>query len=245
MWFALAVLSAVVFGLAGLFMKVNQMRGGSVDHLLFGLYASGAAGFAANALAEGVPDWTDARIWLWGAAIGVLGSAWSNLVFMRALDCGPASMTSPLVNLNVALVALYATIVLREPLSAWEAAGIALLLAAVALLSVRRGEPLSVREKRWFALVALAIVLFAIRNGGLKITAESGLPNTAVLFVGYVLSMLWFAARARQSRKSASGGGHHFADAPPSTDRIVPVTYRFSGSAKNSAASAISSGVPR
>lgn len=44
-WFALAAGSALVFGLAGLLMKVSQMREGALSPMLLGLYASGTCGF--------------------------------------------------------------------------------------------------------------------------------------------------------------------------------------------------------
>ncbi|WP_409345071.1 EamA family transporter [Paenibacillus sp. MBLB4367] len=199
MWFIVAVLSAVLFGTAGLLMKISQMQNGSISHLLVGLYASGSAGFLINLLFHSPTGWDHAALWIGGLAVG-LGSAWGNLVFMKALNYGPASLTSPLTNMNIVLVIGLSAFWYGETFGIAELTGIALLLAAVVLLSIRGKEPLSIAEKRWFLLVALATLLFTFRNGGLKVTEELGLANTQVLLIGYVLSLVWFIATSIDRR---------------------------------------------
>ncbi|MCD1259751.1 EamA family transporter [Paenibacillus athensensis] len=195
MWFLYAVSSAILFGLTGFFMKISQMRRGSTPHLLLGLYAAGSLGFALNSALEGsllaaLLDW---RLWAAGAVIGA-GSALGNVVFIKALDYGPASLTSPLMNLNILLIIVMSMVVYGEGLSAPELAGALLLVLSAALVAIRPKEPLSIRERIWFGLVALGGVLFFFRNGGLKVTAELGLANTPILFYSYALSVVWFAA---------------------------------------------------
>jgi len=220
MWFFIAVLSAILFGLAGLFMKVSQMRKGSHDYLLLGLYVSGTIGFFIHAWVEGTLVWNDWRIWLSGLIIGA-GSAWGNVVFMKALDYGPASLTSPLTNLNIVLVIFMSTAFYGETLGAAEIGGIALLLVAVALISIRGKEPLSVTQKRWYGYVALGVILFSFRNGGLKVTGELGLNNTPILFISYLLSILWFAYviyDKRQKTRPVGSTGRVQTDEPPLKD---------------------------
>jgi drug/metabolite transporter (DMT)-like permease len=201
MWFVAAVGSAVLFGLAGWWMKVSQMRKGSHTFMLLGLYISGTFGFGVHAALEGtlLPSLGDPGVWAAGLLIGA-GSALGNVLFMKALDCGPASLTSPLTNMNIVLVIALGTFVYNEPMSGNELIGVALLLAAVVLVSVRGREKLTVKERKWYLYVALSVVLFAIRNGGLKVTGEMGLANAPVLFAAYALSILWFAAEARRER---------------------------------------------
>lgn len=208
MWFTEAVLSALLFGLAGWWMKVSQMRGGSSAYLLLGLYVSGTIGFGIHAIAEGslagsLADW---RIWCAGALIGA-GSALGNALFMKALECGPASLTSPLTNMNIILVVLLGTFVYKEPFTRTELLGVLLLLLAVLLISIRIQDHASIRNRRWFAYVGISIVLFAIRNGGLKITEELGLPGASVLFVAYALSIAWFGIPALQERRGIQSAG--------------------------------------
>jgi uncharacterized membrane protein len=191
MWFSIAVLSSLLFGIAGLIMKVSQMKKGSLNHLLFGLYVTGTLGFLANSLWEGTLLLLDWRLWVGGIIIG-MGSAWGNLIFMKALEIGPASLTAPLTNMNIVLIILLSTVFYHESIGGSELIGIVLLVAAVMLISIRKKEPLSVTEKKWFLLVAFALILFTFRNGGLKVTAAAGLENTPILFIGYLLSAIWF-----------------------------------------------------
>jgi len=203
-WFALAAGSALVFGLAGLLMKVSQMREGALSPMLLGLYASGTCGFWLQAaLSE---NWAplDYRIWIAGAIIG-LGSAWGNLLFMKALECGPASLTSPLTNSNIVLVVAMGALFYKEPVHPAAITGVAALLAAVVLLSVKPGGSSKEANRRWFALVTAATLLFAFRNGGLKVTEEIGLDNASVLWSGYLLSFLWFGVLSLRDRLKADG----------------------------------------
>lgn len=193
MWLWIAISSALLFGLTGLWMKVSQMKQGSVHTLLLGLYMTGTLGFAIHAITQGVLfaallEW---RYWMAGAIVGA-GSAWGNALFMKALDYGPASLTSPLTNINIVLVVMMGTWVYGESLNWMETTGIALLLLAVALISIRRKESLSAPHKRWYIYVAVAIILFALRNGGLKVTEELHMASASVLFIAYLLSIIWF-----------------------------------------------------
>jgi drug/metabolite transporter (DMT)-like permease len=192
MWFLLASLSALIFGAAGLFMKASQANGGTVRHMLFGLYAAGATGFFVHVLFDPPQTWWNGALWLGGFIVGV-GSAWGNLIWMRALDYGPAGLTSLFTNMNIVLVIVIATWWYGERLETLQWTGILLLLLAVMLVSVRPGEPLSIRERTWFLLIAISILLFTFRNGGLKVTGELELNAAAVLLIGYVFSLLWFA----------------------------------------------------
>jgi uncharacterized membrane protein len=192
MWLITAISSAILFGLAGWWMKVSQMRGGSTRTLLLGLYASGTVGFGVHSAVEGTFSFlADPKVWIAGIIIGA-GSAWGNALFMQALHYGPASLTSPLTNMNIILVIALGTWWYKEPLSASEAIGITLLLLAVLFIAHKRKEPLTITEKRWFILVGTAIVMFALRNGGLKVTDALGLPSAPILFIAYFLSLCWF-----------------------------------------------------
>lgn len=197
MWLITAIGSAILFGLAGWWMKVSQMRGGSTRTLLLGLYASGTLGFGVHAAFEGtIAMLANPAIWIAGIIIGA-GSAWGNALFMKALYFGPASLTSPLTNMNIILVIALATWWYKEPLSASEAVGITLLLLSVVFIAHKRKEPLTIKEKRWFILVGTAIIMFALRNGGLKVTDELGLPSAPILFIAYFLSLCWFLIPAK------------------------------------------------
>ncbi|WP_128656342.1 EamA family transporter [Paenibacillus sp. 598K] len=205
MWMLIAIGSAAIFGLAGLAMKISQMRGGSNATLLLALYVSGAAGFALHGAVEGTLNalLTDWRIWAAGAVVGA-GSAWGNAVFMKALAYGPASLTSPLVNMNIVLVIAMGIWLYDEPFSGSEATGVGLLLLAIILIAIRRQEPITIREKTWGLYVAAGILLFSLRNGGLKVTEELQLEATPILLAAYALSALWFLPPLLRSGDRAS-----------------------------------------
>ncbi|AZN40144.1 EamA family transporter [Paenibacillus albus] len=214
MWFAAAIGSAVLFGLAGWWMKVSQMQSGSSAYLLLGLYISGTCGFGVHAALEHtlLPSLGDARVWLGGLLIGA-GSALGNALFMKALECGPASLTSPLTNMNIILVIGLGLLVYNEPLSGTELSGVLLLLIAVVLVSIK-GKATNARiQSQWYFYVGISVVLFAIRNGGLKVTDELGLESAPILFVAYSLSIVWFAWAAWKERLPA---GKRIGSAPAS-----------------------------
>jgi drug/metabolite transporter (DMT)-like permease len=172
--------------------------------LLLGLYASGTLGFGVHSALEGTLSMlADPIVWIAGVIIGA-GSAWGNALFMKALQYGPASLTSPLTNMNIILVVALATWWYKEPLSASEAVGITLLLIAVIFIAHKRKEPLTITEKRWFVLVGLSIFLFALRNGGLKVTDELGLPSAPILFIAYALSLFWFILPSEKTENRSS-----------------------------------------
>lgn len=204
MWLAIAVGSALLFGLAGWWMKVSQMRRGHVSVMLFGLYASGTAGFGIHAAGEGsIHQLTDYRVWLAGVIIGA-GSALGNALFMKALDYGPAALTSPLTNMNIVLVIALGTLYYGETLQWTEGTGIGLLLAAVVMISYKKQSVPSSVQSQWYLYVAAAILFFTFRNGGLKVTEELGLSSAPILFIGYALSLIWFAFPLRKAADSAA-----------------------------------------
>ncbi|KQO01155.1 EamA family transporter [Paenibacillus sp. Leaf72] len=202
MWLTVAISSAILFGLAGWWMKRSQMSGGTTSVLLLGLYASGTVGFGVHAAFEGsLASLADYRIWIAGAIIGA-GSAIGNAVFMKALNYGPASLTSPLTNMNIVLVVVLGTLVYKEPLHFTQACGILLLLLSVVLISYKKQVQTAPAQKQWFFYVGAAVVFFTFRNGGLKVTEEWGLSSAPILFVGYLLSFLWFALLSKEKNSS-------------------------------------------
>ncbi|MBA4544467.1 MULTISPECIES: EamA family transporter [Thermoactinomyces] len=200
MWFILALISSVTFGLAGFMMKASSAQRGSTNHLLWGLYCTGTLGFLWWMVYTGAVSFSLKTI-LAGIVIG-WGSAWGNLLFMKALETGPASLTSPLVNVNIVLTVAMSLLLYGEELSLYESAGVLLLIAAVSILPIDPNESLRIRNIRWYALVLMATVLFFLRNGGLKITEEWHLPNAAVLFVSYAFGLVWFTAEIFRKRSA-------------------------------------------
>ncbi|MGA9172384.1 MAG: DMT family transporter [Thermoactinomyces sp.] len=202
MWFVFAILSSVAFGLAGFMMKASSAQRGSTDHLLWGLYCTGTLGFLWWMFHTGA-DLFSIKAILAGIVIG-LGSAWGNLLFMKALDVGPASLTSPLVNINIVLTVAMSLLIYGEKINLYESIGVLLLMIAVSILPIDPNESLRIRDLRWYLLVLMATVLFFLRNGGLKITEEWRLQNVTVLFVSYAFGFIWFTVEILRKRSAFS-----------------------------------------
>lgn len=201
MWLTLSIISAIIFGSAGWFMKISQMKKGSVSVLLIWLYVIGTLCFGIHAMLENSLDQLAMPgLWLAGLVIG-FGSALGNYLFMKALELGPASLTSPLSNSNIVLVVLMGTLVYNEPLGIMQMISIFLLLIATVLIAQKK-EGKSIVSNWWYSLIALAVIMFALRNGGLKITAELGYAAAPVLFVAYLLSILFFLYPVLRERMS-------------------------------------------
>jgi drug/metabolite transporter (DMT)-like permease len=202
-WFVLALFSSVVFGMSGFLMKTSSVQRCPVVPLLWGLYLTGTLGFAWWMFYTGDVR-LDLSIWIWGWVVG-LGSAAGNWLFMKALEEGPASLTSPLVNTNILLIILFSVIVYGEQLSFLESLGVGLLLLAVLLIPIDPDETLAIRNKRWYVLVFMATLLFTFRNGGLKVTDELNLPGTPILFVSYLFGWIWSTVEWVRWRRKGRG----------------------------------------
>jgi uncharacterized membrane protein len=189
MWFFTAILSALLFGLAGFIMKYGSAKKGSILHLLCGLYFSGSIGFLVVALLTGGLQ-VSLYIVIAGLIVGI-GSTLGNLYFMKALDYGPASLTSPLTNTNLILVVMMSIFMYGESLSYIEIFAVFIIILSVSLIPFDPNESLSIHNKAWYGLVGISIILFFFRNGGLKITEELGFSNTTVLFYGYLFGVVW------------------------------------------------------
>lgn len=189
MWFFVAIMSALLFGLAGFLMKYGSAKKGSVPHLLCGLYISGSIGFLVLSLLTGGLQ-ASIPIILAGIIIGI-GSTLGNFYFMKALEYGPASLTSPLVNLNLIFVVLMSLFLYGESLSITEMIAIFILIVSVSLIPFDPNESLSIHHKVWYGFVGICIVLFFLRNGGLKITDELGFNSTTILFYAYLFGVGW------------------------------------------------------
>lgn len=200
MWIVIAIFSALLFGLAGFLMKYGSVKKGSLIHLLCGLYVSGTLGFFVLSLFQGGVqiNW---QLLIAGVVVGI-GSTLGNYYFMKALDYGPASLTSPLSNLNLVFVVLMAMFVYGETLTLVEIVAVSVVLVCVSLLPIDPQESLSIKHKIWYVFIGVSIILFFLRNGGLKITEEFMLNNTLVLFYAYFIGVVWTLIQMRFTKKS-------------------------------------------
>ncbi|WP_018922839.1 EamA family transporter [Salsuginibacillus kocurii] len=222
-WFLIALCSSVVFGLGAFFMKYASFREVLLGPYFFGVYLSGTAGFVV------VAAWEHSLTVTWpllvsGLVVGV-GSTFGNLIFMKAMKYGPASLTSPFVNTNILLIVLMGVFVYSEVLYARELIGITLIIAAVMILPLDSKEDTSITNRVWYLLTTVAMLLFFFRNGGLKVTEELGLANTPVLMYGYLFGAIWSGYywwnQSRSMEKEAAGSE------TKSSERLVAIQKRL------------------
>ncbi|MFB4164487.1 EamA family transporter [Alteribacillus sp. JSM 102045] len=203
MWFVLALASSIVFGLSSFFMKYNSFRKWPLHPFLTGLYISGTFSFTAAAILEGTLSVTGSLLAA-GLMVGA-GSTFGNVLYMKALEYGPASLTSPLVNTNILFIVLMSVLLYAEALTFMESIGIVLILASISLLPLDPKERLTIPNRIWYVFVILAMILFFLRNGGLKITEETGFENTPILLYAYLFGTLWSAVMWGKRRKVVEG----------------------------------------
>ncbi|SDZ29322.1 EamA family transporter [Thermoactinomyces sp. DSM 45892] len=191
MWILLSIFCSLAFGLAGFMMKVSSAKEGSHTTLLFGLYVTGTLGFLGYLFVTGEWD-TSPIVWIAGLIIG-FGSIAGNILFMKALDQGPASLTSPIINSNILFIVIMSVLFYNETLSLTESIGVSLLVLAIFIIPIDPNETLRIRNKTWYLYVFVAMVLFFLRTGGLKITEELDRSNSMILFISYLMGVIWFA----------------------------------------------------
>ncbi len=193
MWFPPAFAAALLFGIAGYLLKYTSHRSYPSDTVLLGLYVTGSLSFLTAAVVSSSSVFGIEHL-IAGIVVGI-GSAAGNILFMRALQLGPVSLTSPVVNINILLVVLMAVIVYGERLTGREISAIVLILTGVCLLPADPRESRNIKHKTWYLLTGVSVFLFFLRNGGLKITDELNLDNTLILCAGYFTGMVLFMFR--------------------------------------------------
>ena len=190
MWFYESLLSAVLFAGAGLFFKASSSNSLNSATFFFYLYFIGALVLTIYLYLESKFQ-ISIPIVISGLVIG--GSlALGNSLLISALDKGPISLTSPIINLNIVFLVLAAVIVYGESITRIQIFLVGLLILSVLMLSIDPHEELRIKKRSWYVLVILASVFLAVRNGGLKVTNEIGLDNNIVLFYSYAIPALVF-----------------------------------------------------
>ncbi|MCF6765872.1 EamA family transporter [Thiotrichales bacterium 19S3-7] len=190
MWFITAVFSALFFGMAGFMFKVATSFRFSRDSIFLGLYLSGGLGFSLVLTYEGA--WGVNWPVIIASALVSLGSVMGNTMVMKAYRYGPASLTAPLINLNLVIIIILSVSFFGEHLTIGEVIGIILILIGATLISFNPKEKMSIEKKIWLVYVTLGIVFIFMREGGLKITSELGMNNHRVLAYAYLMALLYF-----------------------------------------------------
>lgn len=217
MWFIIAVIAALLFGVGGFLFKYSTMHTqNTISFVMLGLYLTGTPLFLATAL---ITDTLTFSLKLFAAGLFVgAGSFLGNFCYVRAMRLGPVSLTGPLANSNIVLIILMSVLFYGEAVGVKDVVGVILLLVAVSAIAIDPNESLSIKSRWWYVLVAVSIVLFFMRNGGLKITQEADLENTPVLLYGYAIGIVYFGLmlgasqwlRGKYNATNGEGGNRHF-----------------------------------
>lgn len=189
MWLTAAFFSAFTFGIGGFLMKVGAERKYTTADLMLGLYACGSLLFLSTLLYTH-NFYINLHVISFALLVG-LGSFYGNVFVYKAYTTGPASLTAPLINLNIILVVMMSVIFYHEVLTWIQYLCIFSILLGVSILtSSAKKTTVKINFKLWFFYIALAILLIFLREGGLKIAQENQQNNLAVLFFGYSLGVI-------------------------------------------------------
>ncbi|MCH5585638.1 DMT family transporter [Shimazuella sp. AN120528] len=191
MWLFLAFLCFLFNGLSAFFFKINTMKGGTSEKLLFGFYLSGSLGSGLYLLYTQTWDW-NWNILVAGSIIGI-GTTLGNLLYSKSVYIGPAGLTATVAHSHVILIVFMSIFLYSEFLNWFEGLAILLIIVAILLLPFDPNQKLRIQNNLWYLFVGVAFIGFFIRNGGLKITEEMHLNNNPIIFLSYVFGLIWFS----------------------------------------------------
>src|SRR5579862_4070226 len=169
-WLIAAFASTITFGVGSFLLKVGSHRRYPGPSMLLGLYLAGSVIFLSVLTTKGEISisW---MLTLFSILIGV-GSYYGNTFLVKAYATGPASLTTPLMSLNILLVIIMSTMIFNEKLNQWQYLGIACMMSAITLLGYSADTV--IKSRMWLVFVTLAIIFIFMREGGLKIAHEYG-----------------------------------------------------------------------
>lgn len=191
MWFILALGSFLFNGICAFCFKINSMRNGTSDGLLWGFYLTGTLSFITFIWLTH-PIQLNQSTLLAGIIMGI-ALAIGNMMYNKSVQIGPAGLASMVAHSHVVLVVFMSIIYYGEKISWLEIIGILILLIGVILLPFDPNQELRIKNRVWYLFMIICFFLFFVRYGGLKITEEMKLDNTAILFITYLFGFCWFS----------------------------------------------------
>ena len=201
-----ALAAMLLFGIGDLIYKRGAAAGAQPHHLQMVQSWLFLPTVAAYGLFTGSLQFSAAAA-IWGGLAGVFAlTGFYN--FAHSLKSGPVSINAPIFRLSFVITAALAVLLLREPLTAYKIAGIALALAAVWLLlgapppgGATRRETLSSLVRVLIATAAIGIGNFIYKYGvRAGATPASLIVAQSVVFVA--LSAALVGALDRRIRPS-------------------------------------------
>ncbi|MFB3894567.1 MAG: hypothetical protein ACE15C_21405 [Phycisphaerae bacterium] len=178
-----------IIGFAGLNLacKVGGMKGASSLGIVAVLYTAGTVGMFIASVAAGLE-------FSWGmlalAAVGGAGGAFGYLAFVKAMSVGHYAFTTA-ISCASFLVTVAFSLVFWEPITNAQVAGVALLVAAVFLITSSSAAGRSGGHGRWGRWAMMAGLAFAL-NSVPQICQSSGArmgmsaPSSTFSFTFYI-----------------------------------------------------------
>jgi uncharacterized membrane protein len=206
MWFILALLSSLFNGLGAFSFKVNSMKKGTPEGLLWGFFLSGMLSFIIFATFH-TPIHYNSSVIFAGITIGVAITI-GNFLFSKSVKTGPAGLAAMIAHSNVVLIILMSLTIYKEKISLEEIVGIILLIAGIIFLPLDPNQELKIKNKIWYFFIGITFVMFFVRNGGLKITEEMQLNNSGVLLIAYIFGFIWFSVHLLVTKRKMEWKTH-------------------------------------
>lgn len=132
------------------------------------------------------------KVSIWYAVLAGVAYTTAALGYLLALSCGPYSVTLIVLNISSFMPILYSHLILDEPISGWQLAGLAILVGACVTLTVlrSRGSKGGKFNLKWmlYALltfIANGFINFAIR---LNTTLTPDTSRNSLFAVAYALA---------------------------------------------------------
>jgi uncharacterized membrane protein len=202
MWLYLAFLSFLFNGLCAFCYKINAMKKGSTEGLLFGFFLTGSLGSILFTWYTHAWQW-NSSILIAGIIIG-FGVSIGNFLYSKAVQIGPAGLTAMISHSNVVLIIFMSLLIYEERLSLLESIAVVLLILAVLLLPFDPNQTLRIQNRMWYLFVGIAFLCFFVRNGGVKITEEMQLNNASIILLSYLFGFGWYTAILLFNKKNRS-----------------------------------------
>ncbi len=185
-------------------MKLGSLKGHSSPTLTASLFAAAAAMCLVKVTVGGEPWYVSAPVVLLAVGGGIGGAA-AYFFFLKALEAGPYALTISIYTMAFLIPVAFSILVWFRPLGRSNAAGILLIAAGVALISLSaaaKGKAKAV-WLRWLALLGAAFVLTGIPQVAQAAAARLGAVNLwFFLFVTFAAgaAALWTFLLAKRAK---------------------------------------------
>jgi len=136
-WILLSLITVILWGLWGLLLKVSSnILGNWMLTYIFSYIFSIALALALIVIVK--PHNIPINLGSLAAVVGGLFGTLGYILFLKALEKGPAALVVPITALYPAITAILAYIALKEQITTTQAVGIALAIIAVILISIQK-----------------------------------------------------------------------------------------------------------